>query len=299
MEIKENKELATKPKDFMDLLRSEKIKTKFNELLKGNSSIFLSAVQTVWQGTPALKECDPESLLFAVLQIATMNLRPDTGLGYVYIIPYKGKAQVQLGYKGFIQLTQRSREIRTLNACPVYRGQLIKYDPLHGHEFDFTVKASGEPIGFACYLELNTGFRKVDYITYQEATQHGKKFSKTFGRSDSVWNTNFEAMAMKTVIKRVLSKFAPLSFELQKAIEIDQAIVGKDGDYSYEDNPKNLNPEQVGQEKHDARLLGFIEKAKSVAELESVASSVNDATKAAFDSKMQELKAADNTEIVV
>lgn len=192
----------------------------------------------------------------AACMAATLQLPLQNGLGFAYIVPYKnnktGKydAQFQLGYKGLIQLAQRSGQFKRLVAVPVYEKQLITEDPINGFEFDWKQKPEvGElPIGYYAYFRLLNDFTAELYMTQQEVNEHAKRYSQTYRTylqkkekgqwASSVWADNFEAMALKTVMKLLLSKQAPLSVEMQQAVLADQAVV-KDvekAEYSYPDN---------------------------------------------------------------
>ena len=163
-------------------------------------------------------------------------------------------AQFQLGYKGFIQLAQRSGQFKTISATPIYEGQLIEANPLTGYVFDFTKRASEKIIGFASYFSLVNGFEKTLYMTVEEMTGHGQKYSKTFG--NGLWQTDFIGMGNKTAIKLLLSKFAPLSIEMQRAVVVDQSLINDDKgeDVTYIDHePELLEP--VDHELERARQL--------------------------------------------
>ena len=125
-------------------------------------------------------------------------------------------------FRSFIQLAQRSGLFKTISASPIYDGQLIENDPLKGFVFDFTKKKSETVIGYAAFFSLLNGFEKTLYMSVEELKKHGLKYSQSYKndktRAYSLWETNFDAMAQKTVLKLLLSKFAPLSVEMQKAV---------------------------------------------------------------------------------
>jgi len=149
-----------------------------------------------------------------------------------------------LGYKGFIQLAQRSGQFKTIGACPIYEGQLISGNPLKGYEFDFNVSSKDKAIiGFAGYFSLLNTFEKTMYMSTEEMISHGVKYSKTY--KTGVWQSDFIGMGNKTVIKLLLSKFAPLSIEMQKAVLVDQGIINDESgtDITYIDNGKSVNYE--------------------------------------------------------
>ncbi|WP_075290703.1 recombinase RecT [Histophilus somni] len=232
------------------------IKKKIEELVSKNASSFTTSVLQIVNSNSLLKNADPMTVFNAACMAATLQLPLQNGLGFAYIVPYKnnktGKydAQFQLGYKGLIQLAQRSGQFKRLVAVPVYEKQLITEDPINGFEFDWKQKPEvGElPIGYYAYFRLLNDFTAELYMTQQEVNEHAKRYSQTYRTylqkkekgqwASSVWADNFEAMALKTVMKLLLSKQAPLSVEMQQAVLADQAVV-KDvekAEYSYPDN---------------------------------------------------------------
>ena len=214
------------------------VKKKFDELLGKRSSSFMTSVLQIVASNNMLQNADPASIFNAACVAATLDLPLNNNLGFAYIVPYGKSAQFQMGYKGFIQLAQRSGQFQTIAAAPIYAGQLIEQDPLRGFRFDFSIEKTGEPIGYAAFFKLMNGFEKTLFMTTDELKQHGLKFSQTYKKGFGLWKDDFEAMAKKTVLKLLLSKFAPLSVEMQTATIVDQSIV-KDSDtldVSYLDN---------------------------------------------------------------
>lgn len=229
------------------LMQRDSVKQRFQEILGGKSAAFLSSVLATVNSNENLKKATPESVYMAAMMAAVVNLPINPNLGFAYVIPYGDKAQFQMGYKGFIQLAQRSGQYRTISAAPVYEGQLKSTDPLKGYVFDWEGKKSDKLIGYAGYFELINGFQKSLFMTVDELNRHGAKYSKTYSSNSSKWKTDFESMAMKTVIKLLISKFGPLSVDtqMQKAIVADQAII-KDAetmDVEYTDAPAEQLPE--------------------------------------------------------
>ena len=199
------------------------VKSKFNELMGNRSAQFITSVLSVVNNNSYLKNASPESVFSAAMMAATLDLPVNPNLGFAYIIPYGQSAQFQVGYKGLVQLALRSGQFKTISVTPVYEGQIKQQNPLTGFEFDWNNKQSDKVIGYAAYFSLINGFEKTMYMTIEEVNAHGKRFSKTFG--NGVWKTDFDAMAQKTVLKLLLSKYAPLSIEMQKAVIADQAVI--------------------------------------------------------------------------
>jgi recombination protein RecT len=180
-----------------------------------------------------LVNADPNSIYQSAAVAATLDLPLNNNLGFAYIVPYNAKqedgtykqvAQFQMGYKGFIQLAQRSGQFKSIYASPIYQGQIINENPLDGYEFDFKVK-SDVLVGYAAKFKLLNGYEATLYMNIEQLKSHGGKYSKTFNNIGGLWNTDFDAMASKTVLKLLLSRFAPLSIEMQKAVTNDQAII--------------------------------------------------------------------------
>jgi recombination protein RecT len=232
-------------KKFFD---RDDIQSKFNEMLgTGSKSFLTSLIQTVGSNSK-LAECDPVSIYQCAAMGAALNLQINQNIGEAYIIPYGKKAQFQLGYKGLIQLAIRSNQYKKISTSPIYAGQLISDNPLTGFEFDFTVKASGAPIGYAAYFILKNDFEKTIYVTKEQVTAHAKKFSKTFDFGP--WKTDFDPMALKTVLKSLINTYGPKSLEMISAISSDQAVINdfEKSDFSYPDNEKETKADGINQE---------------------------------------------------
>ena len=207
-------------------LEKDGIKNRFNEMLGKKAAGFMSSIITVQNSNPQLKECEPMSIIGAAAVAATLDLPIDKNLGFAHIVPYGKVAQFQMGYKGFIQLAMRTGQYQTINACPIYDGEFISENRLTGEiVFDFNAKKSDTIIGFAAYFKMINGFEKTIYWTKEKITNHAKKYSKSFNNSSSRWQQDFNVMALKTVIKSLISKWGILSIDMQTAIITDQAVL--------------------------------------------------------------------------
>lgn len=227
------------------LLSQPNVKQKISEILGKNASTFTTSVVQIVMNNNYLANAEPGSIFNAAMMAATLNLPLNNNLGFAHIVPFRNsrenkvEAQFQIGYKGFIQLAQRSGQFKTISAATVYDGQLVLENPLTGYEFDWSNKqgVNEEPIGYVSYFKLLNGFEAMLYMSKDDVVAHAGRYSQSFKRNAGVWTDNFEAMALKTVLKLLLSKYAPLSIEMQKAVEADQAIVKDlEGNFSYEDN---------------------------------------------------------------
>ena len=222
-----------------DYLNGGAVQSKFESMMGKRSTQFITSVLHICSQNDQLKNADPPSVYQAAAVAATLDLPLNSNLGFAYIIPYKetrtddqGRdytiviAQFQMGYKGFIQLAQRSGQFRHIGAAPIFEGQLISENPLTGHVFDFDKKVSDKIIGYAAGFTLINGFTTSFYMSVEKIRAHGERYSKTYKHKNGRWNLDFESMAIKTVLKLCLSKYAPLSVEtIQSAVLFDQATI--------------------------------------------------------------------------
>jgi recombination protein RecT len=238
----------------------EDVKSKFTELLGTRTNQFMTSLLSIVNNNSYLKNASPESIYTSAMMAATLDLPINPNLGFAYIIPYGNQAQFQVSYRGLIQLCLRSGQFKTISVTPVYEGQLIENNPLTGYKFDFNVKTSDVVVGYCSYFSLINGFEKSLYMTVDEITAHGKKYSKTFG--NGVWKNDFNAMAQKTCLKLLLSKYAPMSIEMQKAVIADQAVIKnvEDMEVEYVDNGQDIS---VKIEEVSQNATARIDKLKS------------------------------------
>lgn len=227
--------------ELIKQIKTDAITKAFEGVLGKNANAYVTSLISVINGNPELQKCDRNTIIGAAMKAATLQLPIDANLGFAYIIGYanrktgKTDAQFQIGYKGFIQLALRSGQISKINATPIYEGQLLKFNPLtEDYEFDF-MKKSDKIIGYAGYLEFTNGFSKTTYWTVEKVEKHAKTYSQTYKKGFGVWADNFEKMALKTVIKSILSTFAVLSVDIQEAIKFDQSVIKTDNEANYID----------------------------------------------------------------
>jgi recombination protein RecT len=195
-------------------------------------------------------------------------------------------AQFQLGYKGFLQLAQRSGQFKTINSTDVKEGEIVSWDRMSGEiKFewiqDSKERLSKKTVGYLSYFKLLNGFENGLYMTVEEIDAHAKKYSQTYKKyGTGLWKDEFEGMAKKTVTKLNLSKNAPLSIEMQKAVTSDQAVIKSDSfvheetvdvETQYVDNEETaLNHEEVSEAKQRARIIEHISNSKTIESLEQV-----------------------------
>lgn len=188
------------------------------------SERFQRVALSAFSNNQKLQQCDPMSFISAMMESAQLGLEPNTPLGQAYLIPYGNKVQFIVGYKGLLELAQRSGKIKTLYAHEVREND--EFDIDYGLEQKLTHKPNlksdrGEVIGYYAVYHLDNGGYSFNFMTKREILDHAQKFSKTF--KNGPWQTDFDAMAKKTVIKQLL-KYAPLSIELQKAMAGDETV---------------------------------------------------------------------------
>ena len=187
--------------------------------------IALSAVSN----TPKLGNCTPQSFLGAMMNAAQLGLEPNTPLGQAYLIPFENRkkgiteCQFQIGYKGLIDLAYRSGEVKMIDAQTVYENDKFEYelgmDPVLKHKPARTNR--GNPIYFYATFKLTNGGQGFQVMSIEDVQEHAKKYSKTY--NNGPWQTNFEEMAKKTVLKKLL-KYAPLKTEFVKQVTSDETI---------------------------------------------------------------------------
>lgn len=275
----------------------DSVKAKFKELLGKRATSFITSVLQIAAQNQLLAKADPVSIYQSAAVAATLDLPLNQNLGFAYIIAYnqsykddngtwqkKQVAQFQMGYKGFIQLAQRSGQFKSIYSSAIYEGQLINANPLDGYEFDFTKKGE-KVIGYAARFKLLNGFEATWYMDIEQLKKHGAKYSKTFDNAKGLWSTDFEGMANKTVIKLLLSKFAPLSVDMQRAVITDQAIINDADtqDVTYIDN------EPVTIDKEAERVALMINDAATIEDLMAVKEFVPEDLRELYETKFAEL----------
>lgn len=215
--------IANSVKGLMD---SPAVKKRFEEVLCERAPQYMSSIVNLVNSDTNLKKCEPMSVISSCMLAATMDLPVDKNLGYAWVVPYGTKAQFQMGYKGYIQLALRTGQYKAINVVEIREGELISWNPLSEEvEIDFTQRKSDKVIGYAGYFKLLNGFEKTVYWSREDVEAHAKKFSKTYSFKNGVWQTDFDSMAKKTVLRNLLSKWGILSIEMQKAYSADNNSV--------------------------------------------------------------------------
>lgn len=249
IELKKSNVIAQKEaKTVKGMLETPAFKKKFEEMLGKKAAGFISSIIAVTNSSNYLMKADPATVIGAAAQAAMLDLPINQSLGFAYIVPYKGAAQFQLGYKGYIQLAQRSGQYIDIGAKTVYEGEL-EYENRLLDKFRFGERTSDKVIGYLAYFKLTNGFEKMLYMTIDEAQAHAKKYSQNYKGGTDKWGlADFNVMAEKTVLKRLLSKYGPLSIEsiqMSQALANDGGVISmnNDGDFDVNFNGETIDAE--------------------------------------------------------
>lgn len=257
-----------------DLFGQKSIQQRFEAILGKKAQGFISSVLQVINSNNLLSKADPSTVLNAAATAASLDLPINPNLGFAWIVPYKGQAQFQIGWKGFVQLALRTGQYQRLNATEVYENQFKAFNRLTEHlDADFNIEGEGEIVGYAAYFRLSNGMEKMTYWSTKEVVKHAKKYSKAYDKSFSPWQDKDQkhAMALKTVLKNTLSKWGIMSIEMQTAQLADQAVQVTEGEYDYVDNePVTIDQDYLDDKQEDERFLKFLALCKTNKDLEDL-----------------------------
>ena len=213
-----------------NILAAQSVKEQFESVLKENSGAFVASIIDLYNTDKTLQMCDPKNVVMEALKAASLKLPINKQLGFAWIVPYRDSKTgqyiptFQLGYKGYVQLCMRTGAYRYINADVVYEGELVKHDKLTGEiEIDPEKRTGDKKVGYFAFIETLNGFRKTLYMTVEEVTKHAQQYSKSYSSKNSVWATDFDAMALKTCLRLLLSKYGIMSVEMQRAYIEDSA----------------------------------------------------------------------------
>lgn len=231
-------------------LNAPSVKAKFEEMLGKRASQFMTSITSVVGNNTLLQKADVNSIIMGAATAASMDLPLNPNLGYAALVPFNSKegcfAQLQIQVKGWVELFLRSGQCQNIICETVYEGQLVKKNKFTGeYVFDEDAKKSDKVVGYMAYFRLSNGFEKYEYMTVEEVKAHAQKFSQTYRKNIGPWKEMFEQMAQKSVLKRLLTKWAPKSIEMQQMAMFDQAVIKGDindmgnAQTVYADNPNN------------------------------------------------------------
>lgn len=240
-------------------LNAPSVKAKFEEMLGKRASQFMTSITSVVGNNALLQKADVNSIIMGAATAASMDLPLNPNLGYAALVPFNSKegcfAQLQIQVKGWVELFLRSGQCQNIICETVYEGQLVKKNKFTGeYVFDEDAKKSDKVVGYMAYFRLSNGFEKYEYMTVEEVKAHAQKFSQTYRKNIGPWKEMFEQMAQKSVLKRLLTKWAPKSIEMQQMAMFDQAVIKGDindmgnAQTVYADNPNSKVEDAVAEE---------------------------------------------------
>lgn len=219
------------------LLDGETMRKRFDDLLGKRAPQFISSLVTLVNATPQLQQAiyeAPMTVIQAALKAASYDLPIDPSLGYAYIVPFNNtvkdtdgsmhkrmEAAFVMGYKGMNQLAMRTGAYKTINVMDVRDGELKSYNRLTEDiklEFieDEDEREKAPVVGYVGYFKLINGTEKTIYMTRKQVEAHEKKNRKGQYMSKG-WKDDFEAMALKTVYRRLIGKWGLMSINYQTA----------------------------------------------------------------------------------
>lgn len=248
-----NNQLQSKPK-FSLAIQSDGYKKLINNTLGDpkRAAKFIAAISSAVATNSSLQQCDAGSILSGALLGEALNLSPSPQLGQYYLVPFKDKAQFQLGYKGYIQLAIRSGQYKDIDVIEVREGEYKGRDKITGkHQFEFiedeVERENKEIIGYMAYFEYLNGFYKNLYWSKEKMQKHALEYSQAYasdvkkGTNYSFWSKDFNGMAFKTMLRQLISKWGIMSIEMQEAYTKDMATIKENGEYEYVDNIETSN----------------------------------------------------------
>ena len=203
------------------MIGSKSVQERFEKMLGKKSAGFLSSLLTLVNNNNLLQKANPTSVLAAAATAASLDLPVNPSLGLAWIVPYGNGAQFQLGYRGAIALAMRSGQMKSIVMTEVYEGECKCWNRFT-ETFEFGERVSDNIIGYYARFETVNGFVKATFWTKEEVLKHAKRFSKSFNRGP--WQTDFDAMAKKTVLLSIIKTYAPMSIEMQSAFESDEKV---------------------------------------------------------------------------
>lgn len=290
-------ETTTTQKSVGQLMNAPTVQAKFEKLLGAKSQGFISSVLQTVNNSKLLAKADPSTVLNAAATAASLDLPINQNLGFAWIVPYKNQAQFQIGWKGLVQLALRTGQYSRINCIEVYENQFKGFNALTEElDADFSIDGSGNVVGYAAFFRLINGFEKMTYWSKEKVIKHAQKYSQAYGSKYSPWSdeSQFDAMAKKTVLKNTLSKWGIMSIEMQTAQLADQAVVHDGENYQYVDN--TVDVDILNEKQETERVLNFLEKVNTIEDLEHLEESFADQeisteTQEAINAKRESLKA--------
>lgn len=271
--------LTRTQKQLKEMVHSEAVQQRLQECMGKRANQFATSMLSLVAQDKMLAESEPATILQSAMTAATLDLPIQKDLGFAWIIAYRDNknnrtvAQFQMGYKGYIQLAMRTGQYALMNAEPVPQSAYKGRDEFGEPVIDWNeIDSGGDVGGYAFVFRLVNGFTKKTYWPMVKVQAHAKRFSQSFRGGYGPWRDDFDAMALKTVVKNTLSKWGMLSVEMQQAFASDQTS----GD-EYIDNPKDdnetidVNPVSAKLAKNNAAKTADTQTAPEAAETKEAA----------------------------
>lgn len=240
------------------VLSADSVQKQFQNALRENKDLFIASIIDLYTGDKSLQQCDPNAIVTEALRAAVLDLPLTRSLGFAYIVVYNNKVkrtdpntgktvEVKVptptfipGYKGYIQLAMRSGQYRILNADFVYEGELKSFDKLTGEADINGNRTSDKIVGYFAYFQLLNGYTKMMFMSVEEMARYAKRYAPALKNNNKVsvddlikkandgsesaqvgWLGNFNDMALKTVLRRLISKYGPMSIKMSNMIAAD------------------------------------------------------------------------------
>lgn len=233
---------------FSVALKSDSYQHLINDTLGDpkTSQRFVAEISTAVALNPKLQDCSHLTVISAGLLAQSLKLPLAPSLGFAYVIPYGKTATFVIGWKGLVQLAIRSGVYETIGVKPVHLGELNGVDEFGDDVIKFDRKYDNEAVvGYFAYIKLINGFKKTLYWSKDKCLAHAERYSKEYkANGTGKWADMFDEMAMKTVLKQLISKWGVMSTELTTAVMADQAVVKENGEYDYVDNVEAPDTEE-------------------------------------------------------
>lgn len=287
---------------FKSVINAPSVQTQFNNALGEHKDAFVASLIDLFTGDKSLQTCKPQMVIAEALRAATLRLPLNKALGFAYIVVYNNSVKNPdgtwtkvptptfiPGYKGYIQLAMRTGQYRTINADYVYEGELRKVNKLSGEIAFDGEKKSDKIVGYFCYFELLNGFSKTLYVSVEDMAAYAKRYSPSIGKNTTIeqliskandgivskkvgWEGNFNDMALKTTIRRLLSKYGYLSVEMQNALSKDveeQEMASRNDIIEEQANKQTITIDESSYEEVDTET-GEIKNASTDASKEEM-----------------------------
>ena len=249
-EITTQQKALTPLQNFNRIIKADKTQEYLQSVLGKKKDQFVTSLISAVANNDNLQACEPMSIMYTAMKATALGLPVDPSLGYAGMIPYRdgktGKTlcQFQIMRDGWCELLMRTGQVKFIANEVVHEGELVKHNKFTGeYVFDENAKKSDKVIGYMAYIKLNNGFEKTVYWTVEEVKAHALKYSQTYRKGYGLWKDSQDAMALKTVLKHLIKKYAPKSVEVLSAISDDQSVSNENGESAYRDNEPDEQPQ--------------------------------------------------------